>query len=278
MATHALSIDVEDWFQSTIDVRAPITERFETSTRKIIDVCARFNVRATFFVLGLAAEKAGHVVKALADAGHEIQSHGYGHQLVFNQTPDEFREDITRAKKLLEDLVGKEVYAYRAPCFSVDERNLWALDILAETGHRYDSSIFPLKTGRYGINGYPRDAQIITTPAGHRLVEAPVACFTFMGKRLPAGGGGYFRLLPYTVIRHAFRQLDRAGRSGIVYTHPYEYDPVEMSVFKEHVPWKRRFHQGHGRTSFPRKIDALLGEFEFTAMDEVLAPLLEQLQ
>ena len=277
MTTHALSIDVEDWFQSVIDVRAPISERFEASTRKIIDVCARFNVRATFFVLGLAAEKAGHVVKAIADAGHEIQSHGYGHEFVYQQTPDQFREDITRAKALLEDLIGKEVYAYRAPCFSIDERNLWALDVLAETGHRYDSSIFPLKTSRYGIDGYPREARIITTPAGHRLVEAPVASFTFMGKRLPAGGGGYFRLLPYFVIRYAFRQLDRAGIPGIVYTHPYEYDPIEMSVLKEHVPWKRRLNQGIGRAGFPRKIDALLGEFSFTAMDEVLAPLLEKL-
>lgn len=278
MTTHALSIDVEDWFQSVIDVRAPITERFEVSTRKIIDVCARCNVRATFFVLGLAAEKAGHVVKAIADAGHEIQSHGYGHQPVFRQTPDEFRADITRAKTLLEDLIGKEVYAYRAPKFSIDERNLWALDILAETGHRYDSSIFPLRTSRYGIDGYPPEARIISTPAGHRLVEAPVACFTFMGKRLPAGGGGYFRLLPYFVIRYAYRQLDRAGVPGIVYTHPYEYDPVEMSVFKEHVPWKRRFQQGLGRAGFVRKIETLLGEFSFAAMDEVLAPLLEKLE
>lgn len=277
MTTHALSIDVEDWFQSVIDVRAPISERFEASTRKIIDVCARCNVRATFFVLGLAAEKAGHVVKAIADAGHEVQSHGYGHQLVFRQTPAEFREDITRAKALLEDLIGKEVYAYRAPRFSIDERNLWALDILAETGHRYDSSIFPLKTRRYGIDGYPREARIITTPAGHRLVEAPVASFTFMGKRLPVGGGGYFRLLPYSVIRYAFRQLDRAGIPGIVYNHPYEYDPAEINLLKAHVPWKRRLHQGLGRAGFLRKIEALLGEFSFAAMDEVLAPLLKKL-
>jgi len=273
---HAISIDVEDWFQSTIDADAPLSDRFERSTMKVLEALAAQGVCGTFFVLGLAAEKAPHVIKRIADAGHEIQSHGYGHRLNYDIGEPRFREDVTRAKKLLEDMVGREVFAYRAPCFTVDERNLWVLDVLAETGHRYDSSIFPVKTSRYGINGYPPEPRIIRTPRGHRLVEAPVACFEWLGRRRPVGGGGYFRLWPYWVIRKAWRQLEAAGRPGIVYFHPYEYDPVEMSAYRIHVPFAQRLHQGLGRKGFPRKIDRLLSEFEFGPMREVLADLLQE--
>jgi len=274
---HAISVDVEDWFQSTIDPASPLSDRFEHSTMKVLEAFAAHHIRGTFFVLGLAAEKAPHVIRRIADAGHEVQSHGYGHRLNYDLPPDEFREDVVRAKKLIEDLVGREVYAYRAPCFTIDHRNLWALDVLAETGHRYDSSIFPLKTSRYGIDDYPPEPRIVQTPAGHRLVEAPVACFDWLGKRRPVGGGGYFRLWPYWVIRKAWRQLEARGRPGIVYFHPYEYDPVEMGAYRVDVPLKQRLHQGIGRRGFPRKIDRLLRDFRFGAMDEVLAPLLRGL-
>ena len=274
---HAISVDVEDWYQSTIDAHTPLSDRFERSTAKVLEAFESRGVRGTFFVLGLAAEKAPHVIRRIAQAGHEIQSHGYGHRWNYDLSQAEFREDVTRAKGLLEDLVGQEVYAYRAPCFTIDERNLWALDVLAETGHRYDSSIFPLKTSRYGIDGYPPEPRLITTPRGHPLVEAPVASFDWLGKRRPVGGGGYFRLWPYWVIRKAWRQLERVGRPGIVYMHPYEYDPIEMGAYRANVPLKRRLHQGIGRQGFPRKIDRLLADFHFGAMDDLLAPLLERI-
>ena len=184
--------------------------------------------------------------------------------------------DVDRAKKLLEDMVGREVFAYRAPCFTVDERNLWVLDVLAETGHRYDSSIFPVKTSRYGIDGYPPQPRIIETPRGHRIVEAPVACFHWLGRRRPVGGGGYFRLWPYWVIRKAWRQLERVGRPGIIYFHPYEYDPAEMKAYSRDIPLRVRLHQGLGRKGFPRKIDRLLSQFRFGPMCEVLADLLQE--
>lgn len=272
---HAISVDVEDWYQSTFDANAPLSDRFERSTDKVLEAFADHGVRGTFFVLGLAAEKAPHVIKRIAEAGHEVQSHGYGHRLNYDLSEEDLRQDVTRAKKLIEDLVGTEVYAYRAPCFTIDERNLWSLDVLAETGHRYDSSIFPLKTSRYGIEGYPPEPRVIETPRGHRLVEAPVACFNWLGKRQPVGGGGYFRLWPYCIIRKAWKQLERAGRPGIVYMHPYEYDPIEMGVYRANVPLKQRLHQGIGRKGVPKKIDRLLANFRFGAMDEVLAPLLE---
>jgi len=275
---HAISVDVEDWFQSTIDAEAPLSDRFEHSTPKVLEAFAAAGVRGTFFVLGLAAEKAPHVIRRIADAGHEIQSHGYGHRLNHQLTEAQFREDIGRAKKLLEDLVGREVFGYRAPCFTIDERTPWALDVLAETGHRYDSSIFPLKTSRYGIDGYPAEARVVTTPRGHRLVEAPVACFTWLARRLAVGGGGYFRLWPYWVIRRAWRQMEAVGRPGVVYFHPYEYDVVEMSANRVRVGLAQRIHQGLGRHGFPRKIDRLLEDFRFGPMEEVLAPLLKEVR
>jgi polysaccharide deacetylase family protein (PEP-CTERM system associated) len=271
-----MSVDVEDWYQSTIDADAALSDRFESSTMKVLEALASHSVLGTFFVLGVAAEKAPHVIKAIADAGHEIQSHGYGHRSNLELDAAALREDLTRAKKILEDLVGSEICAYRAPSFTIDARNLWALDVLVETGHRYDSSIFPLKTSRYGIDGYPPEPRVITTLGGNRIVEAPVGCFDLLGKRRPIGGGGYFRFWPYRVIRRAWRQLERIGRPGIVYMHPYEYDPVEMSAYKQ-LSWKIRLHQGIGRRNFPRKIDKLLSEFDFTTMTEVLSDLLREL-
>jgi len=275
---HAISVDVEDWGQLAVSEQKKLSDRFERNVGKVLEAFANHGVKGTFFVLGFAAESAPNVVKAIANAGHEIQSHGYGHLSNFELDESAFREDVIRAKKLLEDIAGCEIYAYRAPCFTIDERNMWALDVLAETGHRYDSSIFPVKTSRYGIDEYPPEPRIITTSRGHRIIEAPVACFDWLGKRWPVGGGGYFRLWPYWVIRKAWKQLEQVGRPGIVYMHPYEYDPAEMNFYKAKVPWIRRLHQGLGRKGFPRKIDRLLEEFEFTCMCDVLADLLGELQ
>ncbi len=277
MACHSISVDVEDWYQSTVDAAAPLSQRFVASTNKVLQAFADRQVRGTFFVLGLAAEVSPQLVKDIAAAGHEVQSHGYGHALNFDLTQEQFRQDLLRAKGMIEDLTGREVFGYRAPCFSIDERNPWALDVLAETGHRYDSSVFPVKKARYGIDGYPPEPRVITTSRGHKLVEAPVACFDWLGKRRAVGGGGYFRLWPYWVIRKAWRQLEKLDRPGIVYMHPYEYDPTEMAQFRQSLSLKLRIHQGLGRTSFPRKVDKLLKEFRFAALAEVLAPLLHQL-
>ena len=273
---HAISVDVEDWYQSTIDPTAPLTERFRQSTQKVLDAFAAHHVKGTFFVLGLAAEKAPEVVRDIAAAGHEVQSHGYGHVEVFKNTEQEFREDLRRAKALIEDILGTEVYGYRAPSFSIDGRTPWAHDVLAETGHRYDSSIFPIKMARYGIDDYPPEPRVLETPRGRRIVEAPIACFDWMGKRRPVGGGGYFRLWPYCVIRKAFRQLDRVGRPGVVYFHPYEYDPTEMAAYRQSVSLKMRLHQGLGRRGFAGKVNRLMSDFRIGPLREVLADLLPQ--
>ena len=277
MVRHAITVDVEDWYQSTIDPEADLSDRFPQSTEKVLESFANAGVKGTFFVLGLAVEKSPEVVKAIAQAGHEVQSHGYGHVEVFKTTRDEFRQDLIRAKGILEDLLCSPITGYRAPSFSMDERTPWAHDVLAETGHRYSSSIFPIRMSRYGIDGYPPEPHIITTDEGRSIIEAPLACFDWLGRRRPVGGGGYFRLLPYWVIRKAWRQLDRLGRPGVAYMHPYEYDPSGMSAYRGSVSFMQRLHQGLGRKRFPRKVDRLVRDFDFGPLCELLDPLLSKL-
>jgi len=274
---HAISVDFEDWYQSTVDASADLSDRFRHSTGKVLEAFDVHGVKATFFILGLAAEKAPALVKEIAQAGHEVQSHGYGHVELFKLDEEAFRQDLRKAKVLIEDIVGSEVFGYRAPSFSIDERTPWAHDVLAETGHRYSSSVFPIKMSRYGVEGYPPEPRIFQTPGGRRIIEAPVACFDWLGKRRPCGGGGYFRLLPYWVIRKAWRQLDRIGRPGVVYIHPYEYDPGEMSAYGDAVSLKTRLHQSTGRKGFPGKVDRLLRDFEFTTIGEIVGSLLGRL-
>ena len=274
---HAMTIDVEDWYQSTIDANASISDRFVASTERVLEMLQEQGVRGTFFVLGLAAEKAPHLVRRIAEAGHEVQSHGYGHQEVFKLTRQQFHDDVVRARSLLEDLAGREVVGYRAPSFSIDERTPWAWDVLAETGHQYDSSVFPIKMRRYGIDNYPAGPHIVSTPAGRKIVEAPVAFFTLLGRRMPCAGGGYVRLLPRAVLRAAWRQIDRSGRPGILYMHPYEYDPSELSQHSSSVSVWRRLHQGIGRKGFPGKIKMLVQTLKFSCLAEVLSPWLREL-
>ena len=270
---NAISVDVEDWLQSTIDPHLPLTRRFHDSTRRVLQAFADRGVKGTFFVLGLAAEDAPEIVREIHDAGHEVQSHGYGHELVHTLDPQRFRADLEHAKKLLEDIIGAEITGYRAPAFTIGLENLWALDVLVETGHKYDSSVFPVRTGRYGIDGAPRYPHRLKTPSGYELVECPVAAWRIAGRTIPIGGGGYFRLFPYFVIRRGVRQFARQQQPVTIYMHPYEYDPVEFSKLDYPVPWKTRLHQGLGRRRFPGKVDALLADFPFGTMRDMIASL-----
>jgi polysaccharide deacetylase family protein (PEP-CTERM system associated) len=268
---NAVTVDVEDWIQSVIDPDLPLTDRFRSNTRKVLDTLARHGVKGTFFVLGLAAEKAPDLVREIDAAGHEVQSHGYGHRWVHTQTPQAFREDIERSKKLLEDLIGRPITGYRAPAFTIMRESLWALDVLAECGFAYDSSIFPLRARRYGITGAPWYPHRLRTAAGHELIEIPVASYRCLGRRLPAGGGGYFRLLPCAVARRAIRQINRAGHAATIYMHPHEFSPDDFRSYSRRIPWPARIHQGLGRRGFPRKIDRLLTGFPFSTLRALIA-------
>jgi len=246
---NAMTCDLEDYYQvegfhglvSRDDWEA-IPSRLEDSTARVLDLFAEAGVSATFFVLGWNAEREPGIVRRVAEAGHEIASHGYAHRLVYDQTPDAFRQDVRRSKALLEDLAGQEVAGYRAPTFSITERSLWAIDILAEEGYRYDSSIFPIRHDRYGIPSAPRFLHHVAGPEGGRLVEFPPTTVRVLGGNLPVAGGGYLRLFPAHLIRAGLRQANRKGEPAIVYFHPWELDadqprmPVRgLSRFRHYV-------------------------------------------
>lgn len=267
---NALTVDVEDWLQSTVDTALPLTDHFHGNTHRVLEAFAKRDVRGTFFVLGLAAEKAPGLIREIQQAGHEIQSHGYGHELLHTITPEHFRADVDRSKKLLEDITGEPIVGYRAPAFSITRRTLWALDVLVECGFQYDSSICPVKTKRYGIAGAPRYPHRLRTPAGYTIVELPIATYQVGGRLLAMGGGGYIRLFPYGVIRRAVRQINRAQWAAAIYMHPYEYNPGELRKLDYPLSWKLRLHQGLGRRRFRHKVDRLLREFRFGSMGAVI--------
>jgi polysaccharide deacetylase family protein (PEP-CTERM system associated) len=271
---HAISVDVEDWYQSVVDGSAELTERFRGNTYQLLELFAEHGVMGTFFVLGLAAKRAPELVRAIAAAGHEIASHGYGHELVFRLKPDDFRQNLLRTKGMLEDLAQADVLGFRAPDFSIDHRTPWALDILVQTGHRYDSSLFPIKMPRYGIDGANPAPHALITHDGSRLVEAPIACFQCLGRRLPVGGGGYFRLWPYPVIRYALRQMEREKRPGVIYIHPYECDTEELRQCKSRIPFGLHITQNLGRTGFKRKLHQVMSDFCWAPLRQVLSDLL----
>ena len=230
---NAMTIDVEDYFHvSVFDGVIPrsswdrLESRVSANTSRMLDIFAEHGVRGTFFVLGWVAERFPELVRRIAATGHEVASHGYGHRLVYDQTPAAFREDVRRAKALLEDASGVRVHGYRAPSYSIVPRSLWALDVLIEEGHAYDSSIFPIRHDRYGIPVSGRHAYVVDRPVG-RLVEAPASTTTLGGMNLPVAGGGYFRLLPYAWTRWGISRVNAEAKPAIFYLHPWEIDPSQ---------------------------------------------------
>ncbi len=267
---NALTFDVEDWIQSVYNVDAPLTDCFIRNTHAVLELLAVHNVRATFFVLGLAAEKSPELVRAIHAAGHEIQSHGHGHRLIHTQTRAQFREDIRRSKALLEDLITRPITGYRAPAFSITCRTVWALDELANAGFEYDSSIFPMRLRRYGISGTPRTPYRLQTPSGAQLLEIPVCTMQLGPLRLPAAGGGYLRLAPAWFVELAIARMNQQGHPAVLYMHPYELAPHEFSQLLTSIPWRIRFQQGLGRSTVAAKLSRLATEIPFGTIREML--------
>ncbi len=279
---NALTIDVEDWVQSVFDVELPLTDRFVRNTHRVLELLAAHHVRGTFFVLGLAAEKAPQLVRDIHTAGHEVQSHGYGHRLVTRQTPNEFRADVLRSKGTLEDILGAEISGYRAPAFSITRDTLWALDVLAECGFRYDSSIVPALSPRYGIRGAPRVPHRWKLENGASITEVPVATLAMGPLSVPMGGGGYFRVFPSGLVRCAIEQINEAGHPTAIYLHPYEFAPEELGDLRREelggrrISLKQRLHQGLGRGTVAAKLSRLINGHRFSTMQELIdaaAPL-----
>lgn len=255
-----ISIDIEDWQQSTWDRDLPITQRAKRNTVNLLERLDRLGIRTTMFILGKFAETFPEVVREIDNAGHEIGCHGHSHLEIFGQSRDEFTEDISRAKDFLEQTVGKPVNGYRAPDFSIIRESLWALEALAEAGFSYDSSIFPVRHPRYGIPDWPVRPVMVTLQNGMSIREFPIATFTWMGKNLPIGGGGYHRLLPGMIVRWIVRPL-LVKRPFVLYVHPYEFDPDEFREIDLDIPLKTKLHQGLGRKRTGGRFDAFVREF-----------------
>lgn len=277
---NALTVDVEDYFQ--VEAFAGHISRadwdgypcrVERNTDRILEIFSGHGVEATFFVLGWVAEKFPGLVTRINDAGHEIASHGFHHRLVFTQTPDDFRDDVRRAKSMLEDLTGAEVKGYRAPSFSIGADSLWALDILAEEGYRYSSSIFPIHHDLYGMPDAPRFAfkpcQDKGTDSG--FLELPATTVKLFDHNIPCAGGGYFRILPYAFSRWAWRRVHRTdGQPCIFYFHPWEIDPDQPRQHQAGLKSKLRHYTNLGRME--RKLHAALDDFSWRRMDRIFLP------
>ncbi|MGB3472744.1 MAG: XrtA system polysaccharide deacetylase [Erythrobacter sp.] len=270
---NGLSVDVEDWFQvgafeNVIDRSEwnAISTRVESNVDAILDLFAEADVCATFFTLGWVAKRHPRMIRRIADAGHEVASHGYDHARVFNFDRKAFGQDIAKARAILEDCSGQQVTGYRAPSFSIDQRTPWAFMELAEQGYEYSSSVAPITHDHYGWPEAPRFA--FKPLPWSDLVELPVTTAILGGKRVAAGGGGFFRVLPYAFSRWAIRQVNRREeRPAIFYFHPWEIDPDQPRV--PNAPMRSKLRHYTGLEKMADKLRGLVGDFRWGRMDMI---------
>ena len=288
--TNYMTIDVEDYYQvSAFEKISPPSSwagresRVERNTDLILAILDEASIKATFFVLGWVAEHCPGLVKLIAARGHEIASHGYGHQRVYNQSQAEFRDDIRRSKGILEDLSGCSVIGYRAPSYSISPETFWAFDELYAAGYKYDSSIFPIAHDLYGIRNWPRFAVIAAKSADGRwqphqvvsdgqptLLEFPITTLSLGGRNLPIAGGGYFRLLPYQITRWGLKRINRVEKQPFVfYFHPWEIDPLQPRMAGASFKSRVRHYLNLARTE--DRIKKLLCDFKFTTIGSASA-------
>lgn len=270
--TNAFSVDVEDYFHvEALSAVVDRTEwdrldyRAEANTRRLLELLAGEGVRGTFFVLGWVAKRSPGLVREIHAAGHEVACHGLTHQLVYKQSRQTFADETREAKQTLEDATGAPVRGYRAATYSIIRESLWALDVLEELGFTYDSSIFPIRHDLYGIRDAPRFPH---RPGPGNLLEVPITTVEWLGQRLPCGGGGYFRLLPYSLFRAGLRRVNsRDAQPAVFYCHPWEVDPGQPRI--EGVSAKSRFRHYINLDAMEGRLRRLLRDFRWGRMDEV---------
>jgi polysaccharide deacetylase family protein (PEP-CTERM system associated) len=268
---NGLSFDVEDWFQVE-NLKEVIScndwncceLRVIQNTRRILRVLSKHQTRATFFILGWVGEKCPGLIKEIAAEGHEIASHGYGHELIYKLTPESFYADIQRSKEILESITTTPVLGYRAPSFSITPESEWAIDVLKNLGFAYDSSIFPTSFhNRYGFNGI----SCLPFRFGNGLFEIPLSTYRFGGANFPLAGGGYFRLLPYGYFRHFFQRLNKQGKPIVFYLHPWELDPGQPKM-KVRFNYRLRHYINLDKTE--KRLEKLLKEFRFGPLKDLV--------
>ena len=268
---NALTVDVEDYFQvSAFEPHIARSDwdtlpcRVEANVDRILGLLDDHGAHATFFTLGWVAERYPALVRRVADAGHEVASHGSAHRRAHEQPRDEFEDDIARAKALLEDVTGMPVQGYRAPSFSVGPSNAWAFDCIASAGYRYSSSVYPIRHDHYGAPQSPRFPHEVTPG----LIELPVATVRMLNSNWPAGGGGYFRLLPYEVSRWSIARINSVDRQpAMFYFHPWELDPGQPRVAGVSAKTRFRHYLNLGRTE--ARLTRLLRDFRWDRVDRV---------
>lgn len=272
---NGLSVDVEDWFQvgafeNVID-RADwdgLALRVERNVDQILQLFSDAGAKGTFFTLGWVAEREPALIRRIAEQGHEIASHGYDHARVFTFTPEQFAADIAKAQAILEDASGAAITGYRAPSFSIDPRTPWAFDVLSEAGYSYSSSVAPIVHDHYGWREAPRFA--FKPMADSDLIEIPVTTAMVGGRRVAAGGGGFFRVLPYAFSRWAIRQVNETeNRPAVFYFHPWEVDPAQPRV--DNAPMRSRLRHYTNLNKMASKLADLVSDFAFGRMDEIAA-------
>lgn len=275
---NALTIDVEDYFHVTAFERQIKPEEWDTyplrvegNTLRILDMLDEFALRATFFVLGWVAERLPGLVREIQRRGHEIACHGYGHQLIYRLSPQEFRKDISKAKTILEDICGERVCGYRAPSYSITNKSLWALGILVEEGFSYDSSIFPINHDIYGIPGGKRFPHEISTHAG-KIQEFPISTFSLnvggWKSCIPIAGGGYLRFFPVALVEQAIHSINSQERQPVVvYFHPWEIDPLQPRI---RTGLKSRFRHYLNLQRMEMKVRYLLSNLKFSTVKDIL--------
>jgi len=277
---HAFSLDVEDYRQ-ILSTRfrgaaGPVTDQLEASMDVALALLAETGTRATFFVTGTVAEGRPDLVRRWAEAGHEIASHGWDHTPIWSQTPAELRAELAREKARLQDALGQEVCGYRAPIFSVRWDTLWALDVIAEAGFAYDSSVVPVRVRRYGVDRFEPSPRRYALPSGREIVEIPMSAARVYGLQVPVSGGGYFRLFSYRRIRRAVADAEAEGRPFVAYCHPYEFGSEPFRAADLARGWRAKalahmiaIKTNLGRRKVPATVRGLLGEFRFAPLAEL---------
>jgi polysaccharide deacetylase family protein (PEP-CTERM system associated) len=274
---HAMTIDVEDYFHvaALSKVVSPAQwpqqpSRVVHNTHKILQIFADKKINGTFFILGWVAERYPHLVKEIAELGHEIASHGYSHQLIYGQTPALFRAETERAKSILEDLSQAPIEGYRAASYSITDKSLWALDILAELGFTWDSSIFPIYHDNYGMPNTPNQPYRIQTRTGLALTEFPLTAARFSGLNIPVAGGGYFRQFPYALFKFLFNRASQGNRvPKVFYLHPWEVDPDQPRFHT--ASWFARFRHYTNLERCEGRLNRLIDDFDFGTLSDSLA-------
>ncbi len=279
----ALTIDVEDGInilmRDNFNIMMQPTDRVVKNVETILELLDNYDVKATFFILGEVAESYPHLVKRINSKNHEIGIHGYYHDQVFKLNPEKLRIETSRAKSLIENLIGKQVYGYRAPAFSINQQTSWALEIIADCGFKYDSSVSPAKTGRYGWNGFIKNITKLKFDDNKSITEVPLSVANFIGKEIPVCGGGYLRYFPYYFTKQYFKSIQKK-RPVIVYLHPYELDvdkyPQYFYKAKSRASLKIKLSLMFYRlkkATVKNKLEHLLNEFQFLPLNELIRNL-----